>query len=174
MAHQSQMEFVARIRDKLPQFFDSAVVLEVGSLDINGSVRQLFSHCQYVGIDLGPGPGVDTVCRGEEFDGPDNFCDTTISCECFEHNPQWAETFANMVRVTRKGGLVLFTCASEGRPEHGTPRSDPASAPFCGDYYRNLTEDDFLEHPVLGPLLEQMESALFERNGFDLYFWGIK
>lgn len=33
--------------------------------------------------------------------------DITISCNCFEHNPYWRETFLNMHRMTKEGGLCL-------------------------------------------------------------------
>jgi hypothetical protein len=68
-------------------------------------------------------------------------------------------------------GLVFFTCATTGRPEHGTRRTSPSDAPFCGDYYRNLTEADFRE---------KFDFSEFEQYGFsanrdpaDLYFWGL-
>ena len=42
-----------------------ARVVEVGSRDINGSIRELVDADTYVGIDLEEGPGVDVVgdCR---------------------------------------------------------------------------------------------------------------
>lgn len=40
--------------------------------------------------------------------------------------------------------LVFFSCAATtGRPEHGTGRTSRADNPFLGDYYLNLTEQDF-------------------------------
>ena len=54
-----------------------------------------------------------------------------------------------MVKLLKSGGLMVFTCASTGRHEHGTLRTTPDNAPFLGDisekwanYYKNLTEDD--------------------------------
>jgi SAM-dependent methyltransferase len=145
MSHWAQHEFVDIISHYLPSFFNRARVLEVGSLDINGSVRDLFQGCDYSGIDVGPGKGVDIVCQGQEFDAP--AFDQVISCEAMEHNPYWAETFHNMVRLCRPGGLVVMTCATTGRPEHGTRRTSPQNSPLTTqigwDYYRNLTARDF-------------------------------
>ena len=59
MAHPQQAEFFATVREHYPNSFKSARVLEVGSLDINGSVRELFEKCDYTGVDLQMGPGVD-------------------------------------------------------------------------------------------------------------------
>lgn len=98
-------------------------VLEVGSYDVNGSIRSMFPESEFVGVDIVAGPGVDMVSYGHELDFPDGHFDITVSGECFEHDPHWRMTFLNMARMTRPGGLVAFTCASLGRPEHGTTRS---------------------------------------------------
>ncbi len=50
------------------------------------------------------GPGVDVVSSGHALDFPDETFDVTLSCECFEHNPYWLETFRNMHRMTKAGG----------------------------------------------------------------------
>ena len=39
MSHPDQQEFVAAIKSVLPQYFRDVRVLEVGSLDINGTVN---------------------------------------------------------------------------------------------------------------------------------------
>ena len=52
MAHQQQFDFVKSVRDKFQESFNKAKVLEVGSLDINGSVRQFFTECDYLGKDV--------------------------------------------------------------------------------------------------------------------------
>jgi SAM-dependent methyltransferase len=146
MAHKTQLDFVRTVCESLPEYFLNQRVLEIGSLDINGSIRQFFEHCDYTGIDVSHGPGVDQVCLGHEFDAPDGSFDVTVSCECFEHNPHWRETLANMIRLTRPGGLLILTCASTGRIEHGTTRTTPKDSPLTiakgWDYYRNLAPRD--------------------------------
>jgi len=169
VSHQSQLDFVASIKKQFPQYFFESKVLEVGSLDINGSIRQFFVACDYIGVDLGEGRGVDVVARGEELDYPDDSFDVVASCECFEHNPEWVKTFNNMVRMA--SGLVFFSCATTGRAEHGTRRTSPDDAPFCGDYYRNLTEQDFRENCDLDKFT--VYEFLVNSSPADLYFWGI-
>lgn len=168
MSHPWQLSFVSQIRDDHPKHFYDSKVLEVGSLDINGSIRVFFDHCEYIGVDLGPGNGVDLIAKGEELDFPADTFDTTASCECFEHNEKWAETFLNMVRMTRPGGLIFFTCATTGRPEHGTKRTTPGDAPYCTDYYRNLVAEDFKD------LLADVENYEFSTYRQDLRFYGFK
>lgn len=176
MSHIEQRNFVTDVRYKLPDFFKSKKVLEVGSLNINGTVRDFFTECDYIGIDLGEGPGVDLVCSGEKYDAPDNFFDVVCSLECFEHNPYWEATFLNMVRMCAPGGLVLFTCATTGRPEHGTTKTTPADSPFTvengWDYYRNLTEQDFKEKIDFESLFDYHYFFVNE-SSCDLYFYGI-
>lgn len=170
MSHPAQMFFVNSLKVRFPHLFNGKHVLEVGSLDLNGSIRPLFSHCVYVGVDLGPGPGVDVIAAGEDLTYPDNSFDVVASCECFEHNPNWAKTFDNMTRMAKT--LVFFSCATTGRAEHGTRRSNPHDAPYCGDYYRNLTANDVLEACDLSAY--EMYEFSSNDQAHDLYFWGIK
>ena len=170
MSHQAQLDFVAGLKQRLPEYFRKGRVLEVGSLDINGSVRQFFEDCDYTGVDLGEGKGVDLVARGEELDYFDGNFTVCLSCECFEHNPEWAATLRNMIRMS--SGLVFFSCATTGRPEHGTRRTSPQDAPFCGDYYRNLTEDDVRQEVDLSAF--KVYEFISNDKAHDLYFWGIK
>lgn len=147
-------------------------MLEVGSLDINGTVRDFFNNCDFIGVDLDEGPGVDVVGQGQELDYPDNSFDTVISAECFEHNPYWLETFVNMHRMA--SGLVVFTCASLGRPEHGTTRTSPSDSPFTveWDYYRNLMEEDFTSALDMDDMFERYNFSV-NNHSHDLYFWGL-
>ncbi len=120
MAHPAQSEFIGRVKAIFPGHFRGAKVLEIGSLDINSTIRGLFEACDYTDIDIGPGPGVDIVCEGQNYAAPIASFDVVISCEAIEHNPYWAETFRNMVRLVKPEGLVLMTCATLGRAQHGT------------------------------------------------------
>ena len=172
-----QMRFVGEFARLTPQFFRNCKVLDVGALDINGSVRKFFRNCSYLGIDVGPGPGVDLVCQGQDYRGSDESFDTVVSCECFEHNPYWRETFQNMVRVCKPGGLVLMSCGSVGRAEHGTARTTPNASPNTvaegWDYYGNLSEKLL---SVAFPLDEWFAGYGLWTNWwmYDLYFAGIK
>ena len=177
MAHPQQAEYFSTVRAHYPAHFARARVLEVGSLDINGSVRDLFEACEYTGVDLQPGPGVDLACPGHLLALPTGHFDTVISAECFEHNPFWRETLANMLRMTRPGGLLLVSCATTGRKEHGTTRTNPDASPFTvqekWDYYRNLSGSD-LERGVnlAGWLVDWRHWTNY--ISCDLYFIGLR
>lgn len=53
MAHEQQHDFYQRVKSKHPRFFSDVKVLDIGSLDINGSTKDLFEYpYYYVGLDL--------------------------------------------------------------------------------------------------------------------------
>ena len=178
MAHKAQREFCDSVRVKYPEMFKNKKVLDVGSLDNNGNNRFLFEDYEYVGLDIGEGNNVDVVSRGHEYKDPNQF-DVVISSECFEHDMYYNLTIMNGIELTKPSGLFTFTCASLGRPEHGTNKTKPEDAPLLskyedwGDYYKNLTEEDIRE--VFNPD-EYFSEYEFEYNPkeCDLYFWGIK
>lgn len=177
MAHPEQAEFFSGVRAHYPAAFKGARVLEVGSLDINGSVRELFADCRYTGVDLQLGPGVDLACQGQLVEFPTAHFDTTISAECMEHNPFWRETIANMLRMTRPGGMVLISCATTGRLEHGTTRTNPDASPFTSaekwEYYKNLTAADLeASLNLTGWLADWASWVNFITR--DLYFVGLR
>jgi hypothetical protein len=175
VAHKEQQEFFKRIicAHSL-QISQAQRVLEIGSQNINGTVRDYFPHSsEYLGLDLGMSECVDWVIPGELVELPDSWADISISTECFEHCNTWIEVFTNMIRITKQGGLVIVTCAGIGRATHGTIDSDEESSPFTTSYYRNLSADDFMSRISV--------DTYFDLHGFevnsvscDLYFWGIR
>ena len=177
MSHPEQLEFVRSVRSAFPDFFARRRVLEVGSGEIGPSVRQYFDGCDYIGVDVAEGPGVDHVCPGQDLAEPSQSFDVVLSCECFEHDPFWAETFANMIRMLKPGGLCVVSCALTGRSEHGTQRADAhaslGSAKVYPLYYKNLCAADFRASVNLDG---HFSSFLLHQNIFhkDLYFIGIK
>lgn len=181
MAHAEQVDFCARVRAMFPRYFKPGqLVLDVGSLDINGSNRTLFEHpVNYVGLDVGRGPNVDMVCPVHEYESPAGAFDVIVSTECFEHDQYYEKSLQRIVRLLKYQGLFFFSCATTGRAEHGTRRSNPGDSPLTtaiqgwSDYYKNLTEDDVRR----AISVENCFSAFaFEVNAAhaDLYFWGIR
>lgn len=175
MAHFQQLQFVEMAARHLSGAWDGLKVLEIGSYSVNGSVRPMFAGSDYTGVDLTPGEGVDLVASGDSDLFPDGTFDLTLSCECFEHNPKWVATFRNMHRMTRPGGIVLITCASRGRLEHGTTRTTPHESPGTTavgwEYYRNLGRRDFASNFALD---QMFDPYIFFDNDVskDLYFVG--
>ena len=176
MSHSEQLNFVETVvgEIKCADFFNINV-LEIGSYDRNGSIRKHFNVKNYLGVDLINGPGVDLVYDGKKLELNNKLFDITISSECFEHDPNWDNTFKNMMRYTKSGGLLIFTCASKGRPEHGTLRTNPKDSPgtsaIGSDYYKNLSESNFLEKFKFEFLFEDY-FFITQKTSKDLYFVG--
>ena len=174
MAHPEQNAFFADISARFPEYFESTnKILEIGSQNINGSVRHFFPNAQsYLGIDLCISTDVDWTVPGQLIELPDGWAEVAISTECFEHCKDWEKVMINMIRITDINGMILMTCASTGRATHGTIDSDVESSPFTSDYYKNLNIDDINKIQL---------NHYFSRYGFeinnkshDLYFWGIR
>lgn len=177
MAHENQFEFIGMIRKHFPGKFSGGKVLEVGSLDINGSVRSFFDADRYIGVDVADGPGVDEVCQGQLLDHPTASFDVVVSCECMEHNPFWVETLANMFRMAKPGGLVIVSFATTGRAEHGTSRTASSDSPLSisigWEYYRNISTAMFKQTLSLGYWFDDY-LMIPNWHNCDLYFVGIK
>jgi SAM-dependent methyltransferase len=178
MAHPEQLKFV----ELTSIYFDlndnsNLRVIEIGSYIVNETVRAYFSKSEYIGVDLMPGPGVDIISNGEQINLPKETFDVAISCECFEHNPRWTYSFNNMWNMLKPGGLLIVSCASRGRLEHGTKRTMPAASPGTQsiewNYYRNLNEKDFRNNLDLQKMFSKYIFA-FNNNSRDLYFVGTK
>jgi SAM-dependent methyltransferase len=102
-------------------------VLEIGSLNVNGSVRLLFSG-DYVGIDRVEGDGVDIVTDDLSSVGNASF-DVVVSTSALEHDPAFWTTLAHVGRILRPGGHLILTTVSWGFFEHDKP-----------DFYRFLPD----------------------------------
>lgn len=184
MAHQQQKDFCRKIKNELPHFFKNKRVLDIGSLDVNGNNKELFENCDYIGLDIANGNNVDVVSVGHLYDAPDESFDVIISTEVFEHDMFYEKTITNIIRMLKKEGLFIFTCASTGRPEHGTKRCNQDSAPLLegvseewANYYKNLEESDVKK---IEGFREAFQDGKFEYGNYindipnDLYFYGIK
>ena len=177
MAHIEVNSFINQIITDIEPFYRHASVLEIGSYDVNGSVRSNFKDAsKYVGVDLIPGPSVDVVTMGHLYQSNIKF-DIVLSVESFEHNCYWVETFNNMIKLVDDNGIVIFTCATKGRLEHGTHRTDPFSSPGTSSrensYYLNLSVEDFISNFSLKDIFISYDFYVNTLTK-DLYFYGLK
>lgn len=173
MAHIEQMWFFQNCKNHFPRYFKGKNILEIGSLNINGSIRVFFNDCEFKGIDIGSGEGVDEICFGENYAANANSYDVVTSTEVFEHAENWDLIVLNMVRLLKRDGLMIFTCASHGRKQHGTRLFDAAAAPYVAssvDYYKNLIASDFQE--ILN-FDYWFSNYIFVEDGDCLYFAGL-
>jgi hypothetical protein len=143
MSHAEQIDFFRTVIETFPEKFQGEVI-DIGSLDINGGPHLLFKAARYVGVDLESGPNVNHVIPSQEIGLDSSQFDVVMSSECLEHNAFYRETLAQMSRLAKPGGLVVWSCAGLGRLEHGTSRSNTVvDAPFVvatgNEYYQNVT-----------------------------------
>ena len=114
-------------------------VLEIGSLDINGSVRSIFKDAEYyLGVDVQEGPGVDVVADAARLVMPDEM-DIIVCCEVFEHAIEWRKIVESSYHNLAKGGVFIGTCAGEGRFPHSAIDEQPIRA---WEYYANIGARD--------------------------------
>jgi hypothetical protein len=138
--HSNVIQFITKIKRTHPTLFENKLVLDCGSLDINGNNRIFFTNCKYKGIDIVNGKNVDVVTKINDF-LPDlnEVYHVVISSEMLEHDSTYVESLKTMFRLTKRNGLLLFTAASTGRKEHGTHQNTPKDSPLTNDYYKNIT-----------------------------------
>jgi SAM-dependent methyltransferase len=178
--HSQARDFTLFVRNILTDFFLNKHVLDVGSGDINGNNRFLFENCEYHGNDVIQANNVTIVSKTKDLPFADNTFDTIISTECFEHDPEYKDSFIKIYNMLKPDGLFCFTCASTDRPEHGTRRTSPQDSygtignlEDMSDYYKNLTEIDINEVLQLNTLFSVWDTY-YNSEAKDLYFVGIK
>lgn len=113
-------------------------VCEVGSRDINGTIRDLIDCDRYLGVDLYAGPGVDLVADARTV--TDQF-DLVLCCEVLEHEPDAFGLIETLGRLAKPYGLVIATAAGIGRGPHSAIDGLGIKP---GEHYCNLDERHFI------------------------------
>jgi len=105
-------------------------VLEIGSLDINGSMRDynfvgvgpkwidLIQAENYIGIDLIEGRGVDQVMNSHRLEFRRNSFDLILCLSMLEHDTNPIATIIEAYRVLKKGKPFILTTVSSEHEEH--------------------------------------------------------
>lgn len=91
-------------------------VVEIGSQDVNGSLRSHFPEsARYIGLDFEEGPGVDVVVTpGAPLPLDDESADIVLSSSVFEHDEQFWVTVLELARILRPGGILYLNAPSNG------------------------------------------------------------
>lgn len=94
----------------------SALVLDIGSQDVNGSIRDVCpNHFVFQGIDFVPGKGVDIVLQDPYVLPFDTDTAEIITCSsCFEHSEFFWLLFLEMVRCLKPEGVLYLNVPSNG------------------------------------------------------------
>jgi SAM-dependent methyltransferase len=143
-------------------------VLDLGGRDINGTIREHLPNSLWTGTDIAPGEGVDIVHDATlPWPKATGQFDMVVCTEVLEHLPPWRLVLHTASEALEPGGpeLLVVTCASDGRPEHGVAGA-PLPAP--GEWYQNVSPQ---------PLWETLESLFrevhveYRANPGDAYAW---
>lgn len=124
--HQSSLDNMLAFKKKYLEHRkgEALSILDLGSLDVNGSYRELFAigAWMYRGFDAAGGRNVDIVLR-DPYDWREvrsGSVDVVISGQAFEHIEFFWLTMLEIARVLAAGGLCCVIAPSGG-PEHRYP-----------------------------------------------------
>jgi 2-polyprenyl-3-methyl-5-hydroxy-6-metoxy-1,4-benzoquinol methylase len=134
---------------------DEITVIDIGSRDINGTVRDLFPNADYTGIDLIDGPAVDIATDAATWK-PKKKADLVVCCEVLEHCESWREVIANIATMLKKDGRVVLTAAGPNR------------APHSGIDGGQIRADEFYENIVPADLADTLSDAGFREVEIDV------
>lgn len=109
-------------------------VVEVGSRNINGTVRGFFPNADYHGIDLIAGNDVDEVADAVTWK-PTTKAHVVVCCEMLEHCEQWRDVIHNAAGWLRKNGQIVITAAGPNRVPHSGIDGGPLRA---DEFYENI------------------------------------
>jgi hypothetical protein len=174
--HKPAMDWLKQIRND--HYFE-APVLEIGSIDINGSPRELWGNLKpYVGVDIVAGKNVDYVVDIREFDQfpPDDYYLTknfhTIICtEVLEHVDP--ESIINaMWKFMHDTTKVVITCAGLNRAIHSADGGELKP----NEYYNNVDHDElfkWLSNPPNGITLVDIQVVANVWKMDDVYAFAV-
>lgn len=137
-------------------------VVEFGSCDMNGSVRDVYTASSWLGIDVQDGPGVDVVADVATWRTDQRF-EICVCAEVFEHTPDWRAILATAFDVTTPDGVFVASCATGLRPPHSAVDGGPLRP---GEYYANVEPDEMWQ------ALDAQDWAQIAVTKADGYFGG--
>lgn len=126
--HSEALAFVARTARQLGPFRS---VVDLGGLNVNGSLRNLFSGAHYVSVDIRHGRDVDIVADAATW-MPDLAYELALCTEVLEHTPKWRDILDTMATAAP---LAIITAACHPRAPHSGHDGGPLRQ---GEYYANV------------------------------------
>lgn len=150
--HQSIKDFAKKNKGYI-----TGRVLEVGSQDVNGTIRDELPIS--LGVDMSSGKGVDLVIDSKDlihYFGLESF-DSVVSCDMLEHAEDWKAAMINMWGVLKSNGYLLITMANPKKGYHGYP-SDYWRFPmdrFKKLFGENHIHAEFFHGPSMGVVVQK-------------------
>lgn len=157
------------IIDFFRKYPEQKTLLDVGSLDVNGNIREVVpKYVKYTGVDMRPGANVDVVVNAHNLltkFAPESF-DVVTCFDTFEHDDMFWISWDQIKQVTKKGGFILLGLPSRFCPLHDHPNDYWRFMPGSVDYfYRDFTD-------VLRSVVHVEDYGQKFEN--EIYIWGRK
>ena len=130
--HPAVIVYVREVKEKYPEHFAGRVVLEFGSKNINGTPREEFTDCDYIGLNRDKGKDVDVVCRMHEYEPGFEF-GTIISTSTLEHDKYADLSMQRCWDLLAPGGLLIVTTVVPDWPPHNNEEGED-------NHYEGITE----------------------------------
>ena len=127
--------FVKRAYDQISYAHFPFSVVEFGSRNVNGSVRDIFKGCDYIGVDTLDGLDVDIICDAAEYT-PEKPVDIVVCCETLEHTNRAHLIVANAYKILKPEGAFIMTAAMPPRLHHSMKDGTPFLEQL--EYYSNI------------------------------------
>lgn len=94
-------------------------VVDIGSLNVNGTYRILFPESTYIGVDIVKGQNVDVIMDSKEWDKLKDV-DIVISGQTLEHVEDVPKLMKTIFDVLKPDGIICIIAPSAG-PPHEPP-----------------------------------------------------
>lgn len=132
-------------------------VADVGSYDVNGTFRDLFPHCEYVGVDITAGPNVDRVVRPEDF-GEGGF-DVVVSGSCMEHVEDVRQWAMQCIGLAKPNGLFCIVA-----PHGNTVVAEHRHPVDCWRIFPDGMRWAFRDLEIIECRMDQVDTILIARR----------
>jgi SAM-dependent methyltransferase len=109
-------QFFETYGDAIQKNTPNAKVVEIGSQDVNGSLRTFCpANFEYTGVDFVAGKGVDLILDDPyQLPFADESVDVMLSSSCFEHSEMFWLLYLEIMRTLKPGGLFYMNVPSNG------------------------------------------------------------
>lgn len=116
--HKANEIFWQYVNSHWAEYLDDTI-LEVGSYDINGSVKTICSSIskEYIGVDWRPGPNVDVVSLAHNMVFDHKF-KAVLSASMLEHDPYYEKSIITMCRLVRSDGFLALSWGGALNAKH--------------------------------------------------------
>lgn len=119
--HPESLDLMTKCLYRLPRP-DGALILDVGSRDINGTYRPIVETCGaiYTGLDIQAGPNVDVVIVDPyKYPFSDGYFAAVICGNMLHNSDAFWRIIPEMTRVVAVGGVIAVVAPTWSKPHSG-------------------------------------------------------